>query len=485
MTWGGEDSLDLLDQLSEGIVIADEHLAIRYVNPVIERLSGYSPSLLHGRPVTVLVPPDLRAAHLEGFARSRTHGDGPLLSSPPIATRLQHADGTTINIELTLRHLQAPNRYIAVVHALDHHELRTQAVLDAIGEGVYGIDQNGRVLFVNPTAARLTGYSETQQLGRDQHSLIHHHHADRSPRPPADCPILATLRDGNRREIADDTFWTASGTPLPVDYTVAPILDNGEPVGAVVSFRDARQRQTAEQNRLLQATADTQRHVIAELQRAILPEEPAIPGYRTTITYQSTGPHTPLGGDLYDWTTLPDHTIHFCVVDVAGHDVTATKHALTAVYTIRALALAGTPLQEILDRASTQLEASHPELTATATIIHLHPPTGHYQLHSAGHPPPLYLPANGTPTYHHPQGTPLGAPRPPVTPPQHGHLAPGDTLIAYTDGLVEHHGDLAAGMTALLRAATTHPDPARLAHHLTVNATHPDDTLQLRITRQP
>jgi PAS domain S-box-containing protein len=474
---------DLFEQLGDGIVITDEQLQIVYANPAIHRISGHRLPTLIGQPVTVLIPADLRAAHLDGVARTQAGSPGPLLAGPGIHTRLQHTDGTVRDIGLMLRALDNPARYAAIIRPLEHSTLHTDAILDAIGEGVYGLDRQGDVMFVNPTAAKLTGFSVPEQLGRNQHELIHHHHADGTPYPVADCPIMATLTDGQRREATDEAFWTATGEPLPVDYTAAPITHRGQVTGVVVSFRDANERRQGERNRILEATAAVQAQVITELHRAIIPDEPAVAGYGIAVTYRPAGPHAPTGGDLYDWARLPDGTYHFCVVDVAGHDVTATKHALSVVHTIRSLVLAGIPLQHVLDQASRQLEATSPELTATAVIIHLHPETGNYQLHAAGHPPPLHLPAHGTPTYHHPQGTPLGAPRQPPTPNQTGHLNPGDALIAYTDGLIEHHGDLATGMTALLQHAGRPHDPGRLIDYLTAHATHPDDTLQLHITR--
>jgi len=480
--------LDLLEHLSDAVVVADDTLVIRYANPSAHRLAGYRPGGLQGCPVSVLVPADLLPSHLRGVARSRAGEHGPLLSGPALQTRLLRADGTVTDVELTVRAVEGRDgalRYLAALRPLSELSLLSEAMLGAVGDGVYGLDREGRVQFVNPAALKLTGYTSGEQLGQNQHELLHHHRRDGTPFPAAECPVMAVLRDGLRREILDDVFWTASGEPLEVDYTASPIRTAGEVSGVVVSFREAAQRQRLERNRLLEATAEAQRRVIHELHRAIFPEEPVVAGYQVEVEYRPAGADAPTGGDLYDWAVLPDGTLHLCLVDVAGHDVTATKHALAAVYTIRSLVIGGVPLDELLDRASGLLETHTPELTATALVVHLDPASGRYALHSAGHPPPLYLPAHGAPSYHEPQGTPLGAPRPGPTPAQEGRLRPGDTLLAYTDGLVEGRGDLVEGMAALLRAVSRgRPDPSRLAEVLTAGATHADDTLQVILTRR-
>ncbi len=114
-----------------------------------------------------------------------------------------------------------------------------ELILDSAAEGIYGLDLEGRVTFVNAAAERLTGWPRTEQIGRDQHELIHHARADGTPCPRAECPIHATLRDGEIRRRSNDRFWRRDGTGFPVTYTCAPLRDeHGGMVGAVVTFSD-------------------------------------------------------------------------------------------------------------------------------------------------------------------------------------------------------------------------------------------------------
>jgi PAS domain S-box-containing protein len=112
---------------------------------------------------------------------------------------------------------------------------------------VHVLDGEGRITFVNPSAAAMLGFSAEELLGREQHPLIHHSRRDGLPYPPADCPIVASIRDGSVRRQDGDVFWRKDGTSLPVDYIVTPIQKDGLIVGTVVAFRDVTERQHAAQ----------------------------------------------------------------------------------------------------------------------------------------------------------------------------------------------------------------------------------------------
>lgn len=128
---------------------------------------------------------------------------------------------------------------------------RNQALLDAAGEGIYGVDGPGHTIFINPAACRMLGRDAEEIIGQDQHSLFHHTHADGRPYPSRDCPIFQTLADGQPRMSSGETFWRKDGTSFPVDLVVSPLPNNGG--GAVVVFHDIseRVRTRREQDRLL------------------------------------------------------------------------------------------------------------------------------------------------------------------------------------------------------------------------------------------
>ncbi len=125
---------------------------------------------------------------------------------------------------------------------LKHHAL----ILEASGDGIYGLDCNGHTVFANPAAERMTGYTAQEMVGISSHALIHHTHADGSDFPRTDCRIYAAFKDGKVHRVSDEIFWRKDGTSFPVEYISTPIFDEGELVGAVVSFRDITERQKTE-----------------------------------------------------------------------------------------------------------------------------------------------------------------------------------------------------------------------------------------------
>jgi PAS domain S-box-containing protein len=123
------------------------------------------------------------------------------------------------------------------------HEL----ILNTAGDGIYGLDRQGRTTFVNAAAAQMTGYAVEELLGKNQHEVLHHSKPDGTPYPIEQCPIIAVLKDGQRRQGKNEVFWRKDGTSFPVEYTATPIKENGELLGAVVMFRDVTERKRLEE----------------------------------------------------------------------------------------------------------------------------------------------------------------------------------------------------------------------------------------------
>jgi PAS domain S-box-containing protein len=125
----------------------------------------------------------------------------------------------------------------------DQHAL----ILNSVGEGVHGIDGEGKIIFENPAAAQLLGYEVSELLGQPAHAMMHHTRADGGAYPDSECNIYATLRDGVVRRIEHEVFWRKDGTSLPVDYTSTPIRDgDGVIIGATVVFTDITKRKEQE-----------------------------------------------------------------------------------------------------------------------------------------------------------------------------------------------------------------------------------------------
>lgn len=135
-------------------------------------------------------------------------------------------------------------------------------LLQALGEGVYGMDCDGRTTFINAAAERMLGWKAEDLLGRGLHGLVHHSRLDGTPFDVADCPIHGVLKAGETARVDADVFWTKTGDPVRVEYVATPIFDDTKDItGVVVAFRDvteelrARRQAEDQQALLLEAQA--------------------------------------------------------------------------------------------------------------------------------------------------------------------------------------------------------------------------------------
>ncbi|WP_445010359.1 sigma 54-interacting transcriptional regulator [Vreelandella stevensii] len=159
----------------------------------------------------------------------------------------QKAEQRRARAELGRQHRQGDVGWQRVEQVFERIERQNQLILSAAGEGIYGLDAQGRTTFVNPAAERILGWSTEDMVGHDAHLMFHHTHADGSHFPVQQCPIHASFSDGQVHHVDDEVFWHKNGEAIPVEYTSTPIFEMGRLVGAVVLFRDIRERKRAEQ----------------------------------------------------------------------------------------------------------------------------------------------------------------------------------------------------------------------------------------------
>lgn len=115
---------------------------------------------------------------------------------------------------------------------------RMELILNSAGEGIFGLDTNGDVIFVNTAALVMLGWQRDELLGKSHHELVHHSHADGTPHEIANCLIGQAYQDGIVHFSSNDVFWTKEEMCFPVEYVSTPIVDNSTIQGAVVVFRD-------------------------------------------------------------------------------------------------------------------------------------------------------------------------------------------------------------------------------------------------------
>ena len=154
--------------------------------------------------------------------------------------------------------------YKAIERDLKSLKQHAESILNAAGEGIYGINLNGEASFVNPAAERMTGWSAEETIGQKIHFQHHHSHEDGSPYPIEECPIYAAIHDGEVHHVEDEVFWRKDGSCFPVEYTSTPIYEDGKLAGAVAVFKDTSERKKA-QAELMEAFAQV-KHLKEQLQ---------------------------------------------------------------------------------------------------------------------------------------------------------------------------------------------------------------------------
>ncbi len=171
------------------------------------------------------------------------------------------------------QHALGPLPWHRIHEVFQQIERENHLILNAAGEGIYGVDAQGNTTFLNPAAERLLGFRAEELIGTNVHAAVHHSHADGSDYHVHGCPIYAAFKDGAARRVDDEVFWHKSGRPFAVEYTSTPIFDNGQLVGAVVVFSDISARSEA-QAQLRSALAEVEhlKHRL-ELENAYLQEE--------------------------------------------------------------------------------------------------------------------------------------------------------------------------------------------------------------------
>lgn len=118
----------------------------------------------------------------------------------------------------------------------------TRQILDATGDGIFGLNSDGRLTFINPAACRMLGLDEEQTIGKRIAEILPHTGSQKIVPAMPGCLIHAPFTEGRAQVVNDGVFWRSDGSSLPVDYVSSPIIERGQVMGVVVSFRNISQR---------------------------------------------------------------------------------------------------------------------------------------------------------------------------------------------------------------------------------------------------
>ena len=129
------------------------------------------------------------------------------------------------------------------LEGLDVDQSLLRAVFEAVGAGVYAVDEAGRVTMASPQMERMLGYGEGELIGRLSHPTIHQGRHGGRATSAEQCPVLQVARTGVPARSDDDVFWRRDGSPLPVWWLATPLVRPDQPAGVAVVFGDATLRQ--------------------------------------------------------------------------------------------------------------------------------------------------------------------------------------------------------------------------------------------------
>lgn len=352
------------------------------------------------------------------------------------------------------------------VRQIERLQRRDAALLAGLPHAVVGLDVDGAVVSANPAAGDL--------LDLD------------APGPHPDLQGLAARPGGGAEELV-----LPGGRVVHLDWTSVRLhADDAADAAVVLVLDDAAPRLAAlaQAAQLAEARREAalQRHYLDVLERALRPPLPRVPGLELACTYISADEGAPAGGDLHDAVVLADGRLYLLVLDALGHGVATTHDALRLVHSARLLVTGGTGIGELAARLDA---AAGPPVMATLVTALLDPATGLFEVAAAGHPPPLLLRRDGSSTWLDSTGRGTGYPQAGTDRVAAGRLAPGDTLLLYTDGLVEAHRDIVDGLDRLpgvVRALRRRPVPVlaeQTAATMLRGAVRRDDTLVVAVRR--
>ncbi|HWH01019.1 MAG TPA: SpoIIE family protein phosphatase [Pilimelia sp.] len=242
--------------------------------------------------------------------------------------------------------------------------------------------------------------------------------------------------------------------PPPLEGFAVPLVARGQRLGALAVGRPPERRHDLDEIAVLEDVAhraalavdnarihDERRAVAHALQQSLLPPVlPVVPGIGFAAAYVPAGDAADVGGDFFDVVPLPHERWLVVVGDVSGKGVQAAAVTGLVRDVVRVLAQDGRPLDRTLARLNETLVERGGGRYCTLALAAVEPRADGrlgVSLHLAGHDRPLLVGADGRASFVGTGGTALGLLRRIESPPAAVTLAPGDSLVFYTDGVTE------------------------------------------------
>jgi PAS domain S-box-containing protein len=224
-------------------------------NPAAERILGYKPEEILGKPAATLIPAELQAQEEEILGRLqrgqlyenletfRLTKAGRRIPVSMTVSPIRNQDDVVVGVSSVLRDI---SDLVTAREALAQEERVLRTTLASIGDAVIVTDVRGRVSFLNAEAERLTGWTAAEAEGQDLTAVFRI--VNEQTRATVENPVEKVLRLGNVVGLANHTLLIAkNGKEIPIDDSAAPIQSPGGPLfGVILVFRDFSEHKRAE-----------------------------------------------------------------------------------------------------------------------------------------------------------------------------------------------------------------------------------------------
>lgn len=169
---------------------------------------------------------------------------------PVLGVNRKPVEFYTIRFDIT----DAMNAELALAVA----EERSRSLLESASEGIFGTDNDGNLIFINPAAEKLIGYKSEEMLGQKIYRYVNHTRMDGTKYIVEECPMYHAWKFGESSKIDSDLLWRRDGTSFPVEYTCTPVIKDNQISGAVFMFKDITDRKRYE-SEIIQAREAAER----------------------------------------------------------------------------------------------------------------------------------------------------------------------------------------------------------------------------------
>jgi diguanylate cyclase (GGDEF)-like protein/PAS domain S-box-containing protein len=240
---------------------------IRSFNRAAEHTFGHTAEEVIGQLFTLIMPERFREQCMLGLRRYLETHQSHVIGRTTELVGLRNG-GSEFPVELSLGevHETGDRLFAAIIRdvterkraeeALRQLSRQNEMLLNSAGEGIFGLDLQGKTTFINPAAAHMTGWGIDDLLGKRLHDILHYSRPDGTPYLLEECPIYAAFRTGATLSRDNEVFWRKDGTRFPVEYVSTPIIEGDKILGAVVTFKDITERRVLEEQLQHQAFHD-------------------------------------------------------------------------------------------------------------------------------------------------------------------------------------------------------------------------------------